>query len=933
MDATSPLSSLRVDRATVVLPGFNMGTALLKTFLIILFVSLISAAYATSFKCSTPPKAGGTFTLGVKSFTEKCDPIKVHIPAGSTSQQKAERIKNAINRSCANIFTATVDGDRVTVTNAVHPNQRVFFRFGPDDTGEKDRIEDDLTPAWWKIFSTAPLYTVSASASGVSFDGVSPGSITIGTSTHTATILTFPGMTPQNILDIARMQLMAFDVPNVNIEEIEPGTWGLTFGVTPGDSFVEFGNDDSGLVCIFEMFEETSAEFVQLNFNYDGTETLHSDWGAIDLTFSGSNTMFYLNLSVNGSWVIQNVPFQSLQSNGELQTRRFWFPIGSPGIEVEQIIYGYTVTPVMMLNQPFEDDIALVEQDYVEIYSSFFDPTGDPSLNVPDPAVNQVGGKPAQKTHSHRLFPNQEAGVNECVPTGISNSLKFLKDHHGLIMTEDDMSIDSLKIGTGWTALGCPRPGWVDNKKNYVRDKKLPVTTRKLDGPKNIASIGQEIKDGQDVEMDIKWKGRGAHAVAITEWIDLGGGRYQIGVTHDKEQGTPGGTVTENAIYDSNTGTWTGAMSNGTNDFFFVVECPTTRVINSVPGTVSMPPGQSYIFKTNSDCTFGDGVFELRNLSIFNIFSTATAPPPGGTIIFSYSCNAFYEFSFDGGLTFNPVFQEVIIMQRATNLSSTPDETIIDTEIISMSLDAGGIVIETNPEQPSLGFDRIFAYPSGYLVDSFFDIAFHLSPDGGLTWLPADNGSTLLEIDGSKITNILEVDNLVLEAGEFGCLNAVNEVVLSGNIHVMPDASLNVVSGGKIMIMHELHAHEGSYFRAHITGDIPWCLDDLELSSDIFVDEQTDITVPELFQLAKEEKFFSAYPNPTPGHLTLELHVSDEFTTVTVEIYSIIGERITKQELPAMSQYEFDLSNHQPGIYLIRVMMGDEVGVERIIKQ
>jgi hypothetical protein len=38
-------------------------------------------------------------------------------------------------------------------------------------------------------------------------------------------------------------------------------------------------------------------------------------------------------------------------------------------------------------------------------------------------------------------------------------------------------------------------------------------------------------------------------------------------------------------------------------------------------------------------------------------------------------------------------------------------------------------------------------------------------------------------------------------------------------------------------------------------------------------------------------------------------------------------------ELPAMQQYQFDLSDQQPGIYFFRVMIGDEVGVEKIIRQ
>jgi len=47
----------------------------------------------------------------------------------------------------------------------------------------------------------------------------------------------------------------------------------------------------------------------------------------------------------------------------------------------------------------------------------------------------------------------------------------------------------------------------------------------------------------------------------------------------------------------------------------------------------------------------------------------------------------------------------------------------------------------------------------------------------------------------------------------------------------------------------------------------------------------------------------------------------------------MLSERILSSQLPAADQYQFDLSERQSGIYLIRVMMGDEVGVGKIVKQ
>jgi hypothetical protein len=85
--------------------------------------------------------------------------------------------------------------------------------------------------------------------------------------------------------------------------------------------------------------------------------------------------------------------------------------------------------------------------------------------------------------------------------------------------------------------------------------------------------------------------------------------------------------------------------------------------------------------------------------------------------------------------------------------------------------------------------------------------------------------------------------------------------------------------------------------------------------------------------ITNDESFFRIYPNPTLGQFTLELSDVRETSTIKVEIFSLIGESIMNIELPEMKQYLFDLSARQPGIYLIRVMKGDDVGVGKVVKQ
>jgi hypothetical protein len=47
----------------------------------------------------------------------------------------------------------------------------------------------------------------------------------------------------------------------------------------------------------------------------------------------------------------------------------------------------------------------------------------------------------------------------------------------------------------------------------------------------------------------------------------------------------------------------------------------------------------------------------------------------------------------------------------------------------------------------------------------------------------------------------------------------------------------------------------------------------------------------------------------------------------------MLGEKLLHTELPAVSHYLFNLQERQPGMYLIKVTRGENVGFLKIIKQ
>lgn len=84
---------------------------------------------------------------------------------------------------------------------------------------------------------------------------------------------------------------------------------------------------------------------------------------------------------------------------------------------------------------------------------------------------------------------------------------------------------------------------------------------------------------------------------------------------------------------------------------------------------------------------------------------------------------------------------------------------------------------------------------------------------------------------------------------------------------------------------------------------------------------------------AGKSQFFKIYPNPNEGAFTLELFAADAISGIQVEIYSLHGEKVKQVAIEGQLFYEFNLSTLAKGIYLIRVIKGNEQGFMKLIKK
>jgi hypothetical protein len=323
-------------------------------------------------------------------------------------------------------------------------------------------------------------------------------------------------------------------------------------------------------------------DLFQVDATLDGATVVNSDWGSADLTFVGSSSIQYFNLSLNGFWAVQNMPVLSNEGSGVIQTQTFNFALGVPsGTPVSSMGYGLSLSTTILSGPPPTTDTASVGDRTVLIATgeegeSLFQTPARPSIGG---AVASSGASPLKVLQDQVVarvpapafnfgVPNQEVGVNECVPGAISNSLKFLQ-MQGLKLPDAMISIDAMKMATGWGPAGAPTAPtpWWSLKDMYMKKNGLPVTTTTSTSFADaLAGLGKHC----DIELRVP-----GHAAVVTGIVPLANGDYGIIIQHDTNQGAAGGTKSEVVIYKSSDGTlWDGWSVNGKKFDRFVIECP-----------------------------------------------------------------------------------------------------------------------------------------------------------------------------------------------------------------------------------------------------------------------------------------------------------------------------------------------------------------------
>ncbi len=179
--------------------------------------------------------------------------------------------------------------------------------------------------------------------------------------------------------------------------------------------------------------------------------------------------------------------------------------------------------------------------------------------------------------------------------------------------------------------------------------------------------------------------------------------------------------------------------------------------------------------------------------------------------------------------------------------------------------------------------------------------------------------------NGSEVPTALTLEDITVEIDDVMCFGA-SEVLTVSDVVVKAGGDLTLIAGQSVKLLPGFRVEEGGYLHAYISDT--YCANPTPL----VVAKDSESTLPEVIsEIPEGHSFFRVYPNPTLSTFTLDMY--DYESEIIVEIYNMVGSKIMSKEVSGFSKYVFDLSKQHGGIYIIRVLKGNETAVERIIKQ
>ncbi len=191
-----------------------------------------------------------------------------------------------------------------------------------------------------------------------------------------------------------------------------------------------------------------------------------------------------------------------------------------------------------------------------------------------------------------------------------------------------------------------------------------------------------------------------------------------------------------------------------------------------------------------------------------------------------------------------------------------------------------------------------------------------------------DNG--VLTVMAPTIPIQLSVTNVTIASGASSCYEATQNITVAGNgttFFVQDGGHAVFIAGQTICFLPGTTVIAGGTMNAFITTTNEYC-------SSMFnpIIPPNDREIGPITETYVPADFCRIFPNPANDVVTIEITDSLYFGIINIQIYSMIGKEILSKLLHVEKHLNFSLSGLKEGMYLIRIVRGDQVYTKKIGK-
>jgi len=162
------------------------------------------------------------------------------------------------------------------------------------------------------------------------------------------------------------------------------------------------------------------------------------------------------------------------------------------------------------------------------------------------------------------------------------------------------------------------------------------------------------------------------------------------------------------------------------------------------------------------------------------------------------------------------------------------------------------------------------------------------------------------------------------------CFDATDTLTVAGGgntFTVQSGGSVTMIAGMSILYLPGTTVNPGGYMHGYITTTNDFCGSLPETMVSVVTKDE-----PMYPLLTTNESRFMVYPNPTTGSFILAQKDRQPMEKIRVELFRLNGQKVLEKELFGEVMHEFSLLDHPAGIYILKVISGDEPETFKVIR-